>query len=335
MAVVLLAFPVLNCTQMRAKSALREGHRLYREASFRKAIEQYTLVLERDPGNVEGTFYLGSCYHQLYVPGKSETKTNLDQAISKYKDVLAAPAAPEDPKYVTLKKNALSALIGIYSDNPYREFDQSKRYADQLTSSDPSNLQNLFAMANLYEKFWKVNEAEAAYRRAFEVAPKDARACGALASFYNKLYWDEKGAPVAEDQLGRGRFKDAVDQLKVCAALDPKDPKGYYTVATFYWDQCYRGKDQNDDTKRKLADQGMEFVNQALGIKGEFVEALIYKGLLLREQAKLANNPAKRNSLIEEAIALQKKALDLKKQQEAEAAEKARLAAAAAAVSQN
>ena len=136
--------------------------------------------------------------------------------------------------------------------------------------------------------------------------------------------------PVAEGQEGRGRFVDAVEQLKICAALDPKDPKGYYTVATFYWDQCYRGKDQDETRKQQLADQGMQFVNQAIEIKSDFVEALIYKGLLLREQAKLAKNPARRNSLIEEAIALQKKAVELKKEQEAEQAEKAKQAAATA-----
>jgi cell fate (sporulation/competence/biofilm development) regulator YmcA (YheA/YmcA/DUF963 family) len=58
------------------------------------------------------------------------------------------------------------------------------------------------------------------------------------------------------------------------------------------------------------------------------VEALIYKGLLLREEAKLTRNPATRNSLMEEAQVLQKRAVELKKQQDAEAAERARQAAA-------
>ena len=332
MAVVLLALPVLNCTQMLAKAALREGHRLYKDASFRKAIDQYKLVLERDPGNVEGTFYLGSSYHQLYVPGKNETKENLEEAIKNYSAVIVATAAPDDPKFPILKKNALSALIGIYSDDPYRDFDKSLQYAGQLTSSEPGNIHNLFAMANLYEKFSKVSEAEAAYRKAFEQAPRDAQACGALASFYNKTLWDEKGVPLTDGKPGRGRFTDAVSQLKICAELDPKDPKGYYTVATFYWDQCYRGPLLEDARKRALANEGMDFVNKALSIKSDFVEALIYKGLLLREQAKLTQNPATRNGLMEEAQVLQKKAIELKKQQDAELAEKAKQAAAAEAL---
>jgi hypothetical protein len=77
----------------------------------------------------------------------------------------------------------------------------------------------------------------------------------------------------------------------------------------------------------------MEFVNKALSIKSDFVEALIYKGLLLREQAKLTKNPATRNSLLEEAGILQKQAVELKKQQDAELAEKAKAAAAMATTS--
>jgi len=331
LVVVVLAIPVLNCARVQAQTALREGHRLYKDEAFRKAIEQYQIVLSKDAGNVEATFYLGSSFHQLFRPGKDETKANLEQATTHYKTVLAATPAADDQKYPVLKRNALSALVGIFADDPYRDFDTSMKYASELTGSDPGNLQNLFAMANLFEKFGKVNEAEASYRKAaLEVAPKDPKACGALAGFYNKTLWDDKGVPVEEGKAGKSRFMDAVNQLKLCAELDPTDPKGYYTVATYFWDKCYRDPELDDTRKKQLADEGMEFVNKALSIKSDFVEALIYKGLLLREQAKVTRNPATRNSLMEEAQVLQKQAVELKKQQEADLAEKAKQAAALA-----
>jgi tetratricopeptide (TPR) repeat protein len=186
-------------------------------------------------------------------------------------------------------------------------------------------------MANLYEKFSKVNEAEAAYKKAVDMAPKDVKACGALAAFYNKTLWDDKGVPVTDGQTGSGRFQDAVDQLKLCAEMDPNDPRGYYTVATFYWDKCYRGG-LDEVRKKDMAAKGMEFVDKALSLKGDFVEAMVYKGLLLREQAKLTQNPATRNSLMEQAQVLQKKAVDLKKLQDARLAEEAKKAAEAAAL---
>ena len=333
LAVLFLAIPVLNCARVQAQTALREGHKLYKDESFRKAIEEYDIVLQKDPSSIEATFYRGSSYHQLFRPGKEDTNVNLESAIKDYKTVLAATASADDKRYPVLKKNALSALIGIYADDPYRDFDTAMKYASELTNSEPGNLQNLFAMANLYEKFGKVNEAEGAYKKAVEVAPKDVKACGALAGFYNKTLWDDKGVPAEEGKTPKSRFDDAVNQLKLCAELEPNDPKGYYTVATYYWDKCYRDPDLDDARKKQLADEGLEFVNKALTIKSDFVEALIYKGLLLREQAKLTRNPATRNSLMEEAQVLQKQAVELKKQQELELAEKAKQAAAIATTS--
>ena len=328
LVVVLLAIPVLNCGSVRERVAIREGHRLYRDESFRKAIEQYKIVLANDPNNIEATFYMGSSYQQLFEPGKETTKGNLEEAIKNYEVVLAAkPSTIEPKRFEVLRRNALSAMVGIYVDDPYRDFEKAMKYATELTNSDPNNLQNLFAMANLYETFGHVPEAEAAYKKAFEVAPKDGKACGALAGFYNKTLWDEKGVPITDGGSGVGRFDDAVTQLKVCAELDPSDPKGFYTVATFYWDKCYRGGILDDGRKKKLADEGMSFVDKALSIKADFVEALIFKGLLLREYAKLTTNPAARNSYLEEAQALQKKAVDLKKEQDAALAEQARQAA--------
>lgn len=330
LAILFLALSTVDCGRLQAQAALREGHRLYKEESFSKAIEEYDIVLANDPSNLEALFYLGSSYHQLYRPGKDDTQSNLDEAVKRYKEVLAAPPRANDPKYPVLKRNALTALTSIYADDPYRDFDVAMKYATELTSTDPNNLQYLFSMANLYEKFGKVPEAEEAYKKAFAVAPKDPKACGALAGFYNKPLWDDKGVPVEDGMSGQSRFVNAVDQLKVCAELDPSDPKGFYTVATYYWDQVYRAPNLDPKDKKTLTDEGMEFVNKALAIKSDFVEALVYKGLLLREEAKLTTNPATRNSLLEEAQLLQKRATDLKKEQDEEAAEKARQAAAVA-----
>lgn len=328
LAIVLLAMSTLDCARIQSQAALREGHRLYKEESFRRAIDEYDIVLQLNPSSTEALFYRGSSYQQLYRPGSDETLASLDQAVKDYQAVLAASAPESDEKYPVLKRNALTALTAIYSDDPYRDFDVSMKYATELTSTEPSNLQYVFSMANLYEKFGQVEAAEEAYKKAVSIAPTDPRACGALAGFYNKTLWDENGVPVEDGMSGRGRFNDAVSTLKICAELNQNDPQGYYTVATYYWDQCYRAPDLTPAEKSELANEGMEFVNRALAIKSDFVEALVYKGLLLREQAKLTTNPATRNSLLEEAQILQKQAGDLKKQQDEELAEQARQAAA-------
>ena len=83
-------------------------------------------------------------------------------------------------------------------------------------------------MANLYEKFDRVAEAEQTYEKVSEQNPKDAKACGALAAFYNKPLWDEKGAVWVEDTskgARRAKFDEAIATLERCADIDPDRPE--------------------------------------------------------------------------------------------------------------
>ena len=104
-------------------------------------------------------------------------------------------------------------------------------------------------MANLYEKFDKVDEAEEMYKKVAEQNPNDAKACGALAGFYNKPLWDETGA------AARSSTRPSTI-LERCAQLAPNDPSGYQKVATFYWDKAYRDPLLTDEQKQRVRGQG-------------------------------------------------------------------------------
>ena len=56
----------------------------------------------------------------------------------------------------------------------------------------------------------------------------------------------------------------------------------------------------------------MEAVDKALELRPDYFEALTYKNLLLRQQARLEKNPAKQQELIRQADELQKKAMDVR-----------------------
>ena len=59
----------------------------------------------------------------------------------------------------------------------------------------------------------------------------------------------------------------------------------------------------------------MEAADKAISLKADFVEALTFKGLLLRQQALLEKDPAKQQQLIKEGTALGDKASELRKAQ--------------------
>src|SRR5262245_8942913 len=228
--VILLPLLGAGCNDVRAKSAFKDGNKAYREENFKKAVEHYQKAVDLEPGMAEAHFYLGSAHQAMYRPGKEtpENKAHLDAGIEEYKKSLEV----NDGSTENLKKvraNSLAALTGIYAEDPYKNFDQALSYAKQLVEENPNDPKNLFAMANLYEKFGKIDQAEETYKRVVEVNPQDAKACAALAGFYNKPLWDEKS-----------KFELAIGTLEKCATIDPNDPSGWYKVAVFYWDKAYR-----------------------------------------------------------------------------------------------
>jgi hypothetical protein len=93
----------------------------------------------------------------------------------------------------------------------------------------------------------------------------------------------------------------------------PHNPEGYYTIAVYYWDKTFRDKALNDATRHEYINSGMEAVNKAISIKPDYVEAIVYKGLLLRLEANMEKDRKRQADLLKEADALRDRAKALQK----------------------
>jgi tetratricopeptide (TPR) repeat protein len=355
-ALILLAPLFLPaCSKVQAKSAMKDGNKEYKDENFKRAIENYQRAVDNDPDYAEAWFYLGSSNQALYRPGKetAENKAYLEKAIEAYKKSLDANKADTE-NLKKVKVNTLGALTGIYSEAPFKDCPTAEGFANTLVSDNPDDPKNLYALANLQEKCNKIAEAEetykkveattlAAYRQVVpegqsapeppasaEASPSPAytalenawKACGALAAYYNKPLWDETGA-VWSEASGKGRrsrFDQAIDILQKCTSLKPQEAEGYQKIATFFWDKAYRDPTLGDEQKEAYAEKGLQAVDKALELKPEYFEAMIYKGLLYRVKATVAKNPRLRDEYLQEAQNQQKRALELKKQMDAQAA---------------
>jgi len=111
----------------------------------------------------------------------------------------------------------------------------------------------------------------------------------------------------------QGQFDKTMDALNQRAAQDPNNPEGYYTIATYYWDKTFRDKTLKEPEKREYISKGIEATDKAIQIKGDYMEAIVYKGLLLRLQATLEKDRKQQEALLHEAEQLGAKAKSLQK----------------------
>lgn len=158
--------------------------------------------------------------------------------------------------------------------------------------------------ANPYERAGRPADAERILLQAAATQPTDGRVLLQLASLYAK----------------QGDFDNAIETLRQRVAIDPGNPEPANTVATFYWDRAYRGRELSVAQKRSFIGAGLTYVDQALLLKPAYFEALTYKNLLLRLQASVSDDPQIQRSLLEQADTIRNQAIRLKTEREAWAA---------------
>jgi tetratricopeptide (TPR) repeat protein len=321
-AILALVVVGVGCELIQAKAAFKDGNKLYKEEDYRGAIKEYERAIALKPDFAEAHAYLASAHQSLYRPGRddAENKMHLEKAIEHYEKSLEVNTR-DTPNLEAVRVTALGALTGIYSDPPVEDFKKALEYAEELVKDNPDDTKNMYAMANLYEKFNQVDDAEGTYLRVVRDNPDDPKACGALSAFYNKPLWDRDGNVWTDESQGAraSRFEDAIQTMEHCATLDPEDPSGYYKVATFFWDKAYRDHTITEEEKNEYADLGIEAVDKALAIQPDYWEAIISKGLLFRVKAQVAPTRSDRKTYLEQAQILQKQAMDLRKEQQAAA----------------
>ena len=115
----------------------------------------------------------------------------------------------------------------------------------------------------------------------------------------------------------QGDFDKTIEALQERATREPNNPEAFYTIATFYWDKAYRDFRINDKQKADYAADGLKAVDKAIQLNPDYMEAVTYRGLLLRVQAGLEKDAARQKALLKEAEAMQARAVELRKKKAA------------------
>jgi tetratricopeptide (TPR) repeat protein len=292
---------ITGCSQfnvLQARKTIKEAHILYAQQDWKRAAEKYEETVQYDPNQNQAYFYLANAYDNMYKPSRKGDATNdgyLTKAVEYYRK--ASQVAP-DPKTRTL---ALQYLVAAYGPDKLNDPGQAEPLVQEMIKLDPTDPSNYYVLAKMYEDAGMYDKAEETLVRAKDARPNDPGVYMQLARFYNDM----------------GEFDKTMaahyDRIKV----EPNNPEGYYTIAAFLWDKVSKDFRLKEPEKRTLLAQGMEAANKALAINPNYIEAVVYKGLLLRSQALIEKEPAKQNALLAEAKQLSEKVDVLRKKKAA------------------
>lgn len=298
----MVAISVAACSQvgnLQGRKAFKEANALYQQQKYDQAAAKYEVVIKAAPDSPEGItsyFFLANSYDNLYKParkGEKDNDANLTKAIENYK------IAAERETRQDIKKLALDYLVAAYGPDKLDDPTQAEPIVQRMIQLDPSDTTNYFALAKIYEDSGNVDQSEAMLLKAKEAKPKDASVYQQLAGFYQR----------------QGDFPKLIAAITQRAELEPNNPEAHYAIATYYWDEAYRNTRLAEAQKREYTEKGLAAIDKALQLKPDYVEAITYRGLLLRVQAAMEKDAGRQKALLNEAGQLQEKAVALKKKQ--------------------
>ena len=304
-AAAMLALSIsAGCTQIgqvQAKRSFKGANAAYQSQDYKKAAALYADTLKEDPTLATAYFYLGNSLDNMYKPSKAGQPENdalLTQAVENYQlcaEKLGSSAIEDERK---LGKLALQYLVAAYGVDKLNDPGKAEPVLIKMIEMEPAEPSNYAVLGKIYEDAGLYENTEKVLLMSKAAKPKDSSVYLQLAGFYNR----------------QGRFDKTIESLSQRADNEPTNPEAFQTIAGYYWDEARGDSALTDAQKKDYIGKGLDAVNKALALKADYVEALTFKGLLLRLQANVEKDPAKQQALIKEATVLGDKANELRKQ---------------------
>lgn len=265
---------------------------LYRAQRWVQAAEKYEAGLAAEPGWFAGHFYLANCYDHLYTPsqaGQADNDTFLQKALQHYQI-----AAERDPD-TKIRKLAMAYMVAAYGPDKLNDPRSAEPIVRRMIEMDPADPVNYASLAKLYEDAGRYDDAEEVLAKAVSVAPQNPVTRRQLAFFYSRV----------------GDFAKTMDAVHAVVDLDPTNPESHQLLATFYWEKVQRDRALSQAQKIEYIQKGIDADDRALAIKADYIDALMYKNILLRMKANETADPVERDALIAEADSLRVRAMEL------------------------
>ena len=290
--VTTLVLPLVSCQfvdQLQAIKVFKDANTFYQRADYEAAAAMYEEVIANDPTMMDAYFYLANSYDNLFRPalrGEPDNDLLLEKAIDNY---IESVDIQTNEAMRTLSMQYLVAAFG-----PDKANDPAKQepVVQQLITTDPTNPDNYFRLAKLYEDSGLYAEAEQVFLQVRDLRADDPTVYLQMAGFYDR----------------NDEFDKTIEALRQRAVIEPDNPEAFYTISTFYWEKAFRDFRLTEEQELEHVMLGLTEADKALELNADYVEALTYKNILIRMQANLTEDLDLQEQLIAEADVLRDRA---------------------------
>ncbi len=231
------------------------------EGMARRAVEQYKIVTDKDPKDLDSLVMLGRLDRVL---------DNSVDAESAFKKALAVEPDNED---------AITGLASVYSDRG--DAKTASGLLEKLIQKNPSP-RAFVSLANDYESMHEYGLAANAYQKALALDP-------------NRV---ELKAALAQDQALGGNYDDALTTYKELAQANPQDPQAYLGMSQVYREKRdFANARQMNNKAHQLDPDNLEIRYNEVGLledEGKIPEAIAALKNILDTTARRTYNPAER-----------------------------------------
>lgn len=289
-------------SEIRAMKAFKDGNKAYASSDWRVAVNKYeaAAALAQSQPDCQWCpaiwFYLGNSYDNLYRPARKGEPAN-DALLQKAVDNYTVASEKLTEETVPKRSLALEFLVATYGPDKLADPTQAEPVVQRMIQLAPNEPTNYFQLAKIYEDSGEYQLAEETYLKGRDAKPSDPVVYLTVAGYYNR----------------QGDFDKLIQNIRKNIELEPNNPEAHYRLATYSWDKASRDFRLTDSQKREIILDGLNSVDKALSLNPDYIEAMTYKGLLLRTQALIEKDPKKQQDLIREGTALGDKANAMRK----------------------
>jgi len=294
-------------SMLNAKKSFKTANGLYQAAEYERAAVAYLetvadpAVFEAAPELVVAYFYLGNSYDNMYRPSRKGERENDELLVKAVNNYQLAADHIVDPQ---LRQLSMEYLVASYGIDKLNDPGQAEPIVRRMIELNPQETTNYFALAKLYEDSGLYDLAEETLVSARDMRPDDAAVYLQLAGYYNR----------------QGEFEETMIALDERAVREPNNPEAFYTISTYYWEKAFRDFNLTEEEKAQHVVDGLVAIDKALDLKDDYMEAMVYKNILLRMQANATPNIEEQDALIAEADELRNRADEIRKERAAGAA---------------